>query len=131
MENGDVITAQHRLMSQELKSKDMNSKNVAELLKKIHCSKELLDMLKRLGKQPLTPNSLIEDIQQAVVLENLDEPEITRVSLNLLIKQLPNVQCNEQVVCHCDVNHNNWLITENNQLYLIDWDGAMIADTSN
>lgn len=127
MENGDVITAQHRLIGRELKSKDMNGQNVAELLKKIHCSKELLDMLKRLGKQPLTPNSLIEDIQQAVVLENLDEPEITE-SLNLLIKQLPNVQCNEQVVCHCDVNHNNWLITENNQLYLIDWDGAMIAD---
>ncbi len=26
------------------------------------------------------------------------------------------------------MNHNNWLLAENNQLYLIDWDGAMIAD---
>src|SRR4051812_4400391 len=102
MENGDVITAQHRLIGRELKSKDMNGQNVAELMKKIHRSKELLDMLKRLGKQPLTPNSIIEDIQQAVALENLDEPEITE-ALNLLVKQLPNVQCNEQVVCHCDV----------------------------
>jgi thiamine kinase-like enzyme len=32
------------------------------------------------------------------------------------------------VVCHGDVNHNNWLLAEDNQLYLIDWDGAMIAD---
>ena len=32
------------------------------------------------------------------------------------------------MVCHGDVNHNNWLLTEDNQLYLIDWDGAMIAD---
>jgi thiamine kinase-like enzyme len=33
------------------------------------------------------------------------------------------------VVCHGDINHNNWLLTDEvNQLYLIDWDGPMIAD---
>jgi thiamine kinase-like enzyme len=41
---------------------------------------------------------------------------------------MANVYCEEKVVCHGDVNHNNWLLTEDNQLYLIDWDGAMIAD---
>lgn len=127
MENGDVITAQHRLLGRELKPQDMNGTNVAELLYKIHRSKDLLDMLKRLGKQPLTPNSIIEDIQQAVAFEKLEQPEI-RQAIDLLLQQLPDVQCDEQVVCHCDVNHNNWLLSENNQLYLIDWDGAMIAD---
>lgn len=127
MENGDVITAQHRLIGRELKAVDMHGQHVAELLRKIHRSKELLDMLRRLGKQPLTPNSIIEDIQQAVVFEKIDTPEI-RDAIDLLIEQLPDVQCNDQVVCHCDVNHNNWLISEDNQLYLIDWDGAMIAD---
>jgi thiamine kinase-like enzyme len=127
MENGDVITAQHRLLGRELKPQDMNGTNVAELLYKIHRSKDLLDMLKRLGKQPLTPNSIIEDIQQAVAFERLEQPEI-RQAIDLLLQQLPDVQCDEQVVCHCDVNHNNWLLSENNQLYLIDWDGAMIAD---
>lgn len=127
MENGDVVTAQHRMSGRELKQFDMNGSNVAELLQKIHRSKELLDMLKRLGKQPLTPNSIIEDIQQAVAFENLEQPIINE-AIDLLIKMLPDVQCNEQVVCHCDVNHNNWLLSETNQLYLIDWDGAMIAD---
>jgi thiamine kinase-like enzyme len=127
MENGDVITAQHRLIGRELKPIDMNGSNVAELLQKIHHSKELLDMLKRLGKQPLTPNSIIEDIQQAVAFEKLEQPEISQ-AIELLVRQLPDVQCDEQVVCHCDVNHNNWLLSETNQLYLIDWDGAMIAD---
>jgi thiamine kinase-like enzyme len=32
------------------------------------------------------------------------------------------------VVCHCDVNHNNWLLSDSGELFLIDWDGAMIAD---
>ncbi|MBO1513193.1 phosphotransferase family protein [Metabacillus bambusae] len=127
MENGDVITAQHRLIGRELKPIDMNGSNVAELLQKIHHSKELLDMLKRLGKQPLTPNSIIEDIQQAVAFEKLEQPEIIQ-AIELLVRQLPDVQCDEQVVCHCDVNHNNWLLSETDQLYLIDWDGAMIAD---
>jgi len=127
MENGDVITAQHRLTGRELKPKDMNGQNVAELLRKIHRSKELLDMLKRLGKQPLTPNFIVEDIKEAVAFEGINLPIINE-ALELLTKQLPNVQCDEQVVCHCDVNHNNWLLSEENQLYLIDWDGAMIAD---
>ncbi|XQY91043.1 phosphotransferase family protein [Metabacillus sp. HB246100] len=127
MENGDVITAQHRLVGRELKPRDMNGQHVAELLRKIHRSKELLDMLKRLGKQPLTPNSIIEDIKQAVVFEKINVPQINQ-AIDLLIKQLPQVQCNEQVVCHCDVNHNNWLLSKDDQLYLIDWDGAMIAD---
>jgi thiamine kinase-like enzyme len=115
------------LIGRELKPIDMNGSNVAELLQKIHHSKELLDMLKRLGKQPLTPNSIIEDIQQAVAFEKLEQPEISQ-AIELLVRQLPDVQCDEQVVCHCDVNHNNWLLSETDQLYLIDWDGAMIAD---
>jgi thiamine kinase-like enzyme len=127
MENGDVVTAQHLLNGRELKPRDMKGQNVAELLKKIHHSKELLDMLSRLGKQPLTPNFIIEDIQQAVAFAKIDQPEITQ-ALTALIQKLPDVQCDDHVVCHGDVNHNNWLLTETNQLYLIDWDGAMIAD---
>lgn len=127
MENGDVITAQHRLVGRELKPSDMKSSNVAELLQKIHHSKELLNMLKRLGKQPLTPNKILDEIQQAVAFEKIKQPEIIQ-AVELLETQLPDVQCQDQVVCHCDVNHNNWLLSEDNQLYLIDWDGAMIAD---
>lgn len=127
MENGDVITAQHWIDGSELKSKDMCGKNVAELLYKIHHSKELLDMLKRLGKQPLTPNSILQDIKEEVKCKKLNQAEVIE-AIQFLEMKLPYVQCDEYVVCHCDINHNNWLITENKQLYLIDWDGAMIAD---
>src|SRR5699024_5001081 len=33
-----------------------------------------------------------------------------------------------RVVCHCDLNHNNILLSKTGQLYLIDWENAMIAD---
>ncbi|MCY8185367.1 hypothetical protein MOC31_17235, partial [Bacillus inaquosorum] len=54
----DVITAQHWMTGRELKPKDMSGRPVAELLRKIHTSKALLDMLKRLGKEPLNPGAL-------------------------------------------------------------------------
>ena len=49
-------------------------------------------------------------------------------SLHFSFKRTANISHDEYVVCHGDVNHNNWLLSDNNQLYLIDWDGAMIAD---
>lgn len=127
MENGDVITAQHWLNGRELKPKDMGVNRVARLLSKIHRSRELLDMLKRLGKQALTPCSIVQDIERTIEFEKLELP-VFKEALIFLKKELPNVQFDEKVVCHCDVNHNNWLLSEADQLYLIDWDGAMIAD---
>ena len=64
MENGDVITAQHWMAGRELKAKDMSGRPVAELLRKIHTSKALLDMLKRLGKEPLDPGALLSQLKR-------------------------------------------------------------------
>jgi thiamine kinase-like enzyme len=127
LETGDVITAQQWLNGRELKSADMHDESVAKLLKKIHCSKPLLGMLKRLGKTPLKPATLLE-----VLKDSIDE-EVYRLSavaaaLKFLESELEHIDVNEKVVCHCDVNHNNWLLADDNQLFLIDWDGAMIAD---
>ncbi|MCM3250577.1 phosphotransferase family protein [Priestia aryabhattai] len=127
MENGDVITAQHWLDGRELKPKDMNSSRVTELLSKIHHSNELLDMLKRLGKTPLLPEDVLADILENVD-ERLQKESIVEQGISYLQAELTSIQTDKYVVCHCDVNHNNWMLGENTQLYLIDWDGAMIAD---
>ncbi|MGD6816919.1 phosphotransferase family protein [Metabacillus sp. 84] len=127
MENGDVITAQHWLEGRELKPADMDGDHVAALLHKIHHSKELLDMLNRLEKNPMTPSSIIEDIKQTLEFENFCPPEIEE-ALHYLDERLPEMEVKETAVCHCDLNHNNWLLSQNGQLYLIDWDGAVIAD---
>jgi thiamine kinase-like enzyme len=127
MENGDVVTAQHWLMGRELKAGDMASAKVASLLSKIHHSKELLDMLKRLGKAPLLPEELLKQIQVSIE-PNIRQKTVVQKGLSYLEKELIHIQTDRYVVCHCDVNHNNWLLSEDNQLYLIDWDGAMIAD---
>lgn len=127
LENGDVITAQQWLNGRELKQAEMNNERVAKLLKKIHSSKPLLGMLKRLGKTPLYPEMLLQMIDRELDPELLQKKSVSD-SITFLKNEIRMIQCEEKTVCHCDVNHNNWLLTESNQLYLIDWDGAMIAD---
>ena len=127
MENGDVITAQQWLNGRELVPSEMNDEKVAKLLKKIHCSEPLKGMLSRLGKTPLKPEAYFQMIKNELDQELMEIPTV-REATDFLIKEVLNIKGQQNVVCHCDVNHNNWLLGENNQLYLIDWDGAMIGD---
>lgn len=127
LETGDVYTAQQWLNGRELKPVEMNSEKVARLLKKIHTSDVLLSMLIRLGKKPLKASDVFQSMITELDHEILAHNDVQE-ALEFLEKQLPHVHYEEKVVCHCDVNHNNWLLSENNQLYLIDWDGAVVGD---
>jgi thiamine kinase-like enzyme len=127
LENGDVITAQQWLPGRELKHHDMKHERVARMLRKIHRSEPMVGMLSRLEKQPLQPDAIFQSVVVDLDEEVLSLP-VVKKTLNFLLNEVANVFSNEKVVCHGDVNHNNWLLTEDNQLYLIDWDGAMIAD---
>ncbi|WP_050616095.1 phosphotransferase family protein [Bacillus testis] len=127
LESGDVITAQRWMDGRELTHDEMNQEKVAHLLRKIHQSRPLLTMLKRLGKAPLKPEQIFEHTKAILDGEVLSDERVQK-ALAILQEMLPDVYCDEAVVCHCDVNHNNWLLSEDGHLYLIDWDGAMIAD---
>ncbi|MFS0644253.1 phosphotransferase [Siminovitchia sp. 179-K 8D1 HS] len=127
MENGDVITAQECLIGREFKPQDMTQSRVAKLLKKIHESRPLLTMLSRLGKTPYKPEMMLSDVD-AVMDGDLLSRKIVQTSLQFLESEIANVQCKTWTVCHGDVNHNNWLLSDEGELYLIDWDEAAIAD---
>lgn len=127
MENGDVITAQQWLEGRELSPEEMHHPRVAKLLSKIHHSSELLNMLMRIGKSPLDPATILSDLKSQVVGELKRRMEV-RQALNYLVEMLPVIQAQKQVVCHCDMNHNNWLLSSKGELYLIDWDNARVAD---
>ncbi|WP_042354745.1 phosphotransferase family protein [Bacillus rubiinfantis] len=127
LENGDVITAQQWLEGRELKPSEMNQELVAKLLKKIHRSEPMLSMLSRLEKSPLHPETIYQSVIHEVDTETLSLPEV-KSALTFLQREANYVHCEEKAVCHGDLNHNNWLLAEDNQLYLIDWDEASIAD---
>lgn len=127
LENGDVISAQQWLSGRELKPSEMDQRQVAKLLKKIHRSEPMLGMLSRLEKTALSPETIFRTVVDELDQEVLSLQDVQR-TMNFLMEEVENVYSEEKVVCHGDVNHNNWLLAEDNQLYLIDWDGASIAD---
>lgn len=127
MENGDVFTAQQWMSGSELSQSQMNSERVAKLLKKIHSSKPLLAMLTRLGKSAIHPETVLQSLLTELDQDLLEIPLVAE-SLTFLKDTVNAIETDVTTVCHCDVNHNNWLLSEDNQLFLIDWDGAMIGD---
>ncbi len=129
MENGDVITAQEWLEGRELKPKEMQHTHVAALLSKIHQSSELLHMLMRMGKKPVKPEDRFKMISQQFSGSQFPGkyPEL-KMALSYLEQLLPLTGNQRQVVCHCDLNHNNLIRTTGGRLYLIDWDNAAISD---
>ncbi|RDU36160.1 phosphotransferase [Neobacillus piezotolerans] len=127
LENGDVITAQQWKTGRELEPEEMGQERVAKLLKKIHCSEPMLSMLRRLGKAPVTPERMFGNLKTGLDPGVAAMPAVQQAML-FLEKEVGNVHSAEHVVCHCDINHNNWLLGEDGRLYLIDWDGAMVGD---
>lgn len=127
MENGDVITAQRWLKGRELSSTEMQSGEVADLLRRIHTSGALLAMLRRLGKKALTPHFMLQEIKGSSLPE-FQHSQPVQEAVGFLSRYVDHIQLAQKVVCHCDINHNNWLLGDDNDLYLIDWDNAMIAD---
>ncbi|TFD98179.1 phosphotransferase family protein [Jeotgalibacillus sp. R-1-5s-1] len=127
LENGDVITAQHWLNGRELKAQEMNGPRIAKMLKKIHSSKPLTSMLRRLGKEPYAPSLMLEEVVSTLDTE-LTFLKPVREALDFLNRHIDDLTTENFAVCHGDVNHNNWLLSEIDELFLIDWDGAMLAD---
>ncbi|MDX1258206.1 phosphotransferase family protein [Exiguobacterium sp. K1] len=126
--SGDVISAQQFIEGQELEPEMMERPEVARLLGKIHDSKELLFMLQQLDQRPIEPDELLRQCRLYFQPAELAQPELIEQAIDYLSERLTYVRTDEQVVCHSDLNHNNWLVGTDGHLYLNDWDDAIIAD---
>ncbi|MEN2769191.1 aminoglycoside phosphotransferase family protein [Ornithinibacillus xuwenensis] len=129
MDNGDVVSAQEWLPGRELRPAEMQHQRVADLLHKIHHSTELLHMLLRMGKKPITADDRFQSIIKRLIANQLKDASIEiQDGIKFLEANLSTARQQKQTVCHGDMNHHNLLLTDDSQLYLIDWDNAMIAD---
>lgn len=127
MDNGDVLTAQKWMNGRVLTPKEMSSEQVAGLLKKIHTSEPLLSMLRRLGKKPVTTAEILNRLAEQA--KGRTETRALRQAINFLKDTAELAEYPKKMVCHSDINHNNWLLGhEEKNLYLVDWDQAVIAD---
>ncbi|MGN8645847.1 phosphotransferase [Gracilibacillus sp. HCP3S3_G5_1] len=129
LENGDVVTAQQWLDGKALNIEEMQHPKVAKLLSKIHHSSELLDMLLRIEKTTIIPDQMLVRVKQFVQGNKFARRSLTIYkAVKFLENRLLDVYYDQQVVCHCDLNHHNWMLSNNGELYLIDWDNARVGD---
>jgi thiamine kinase-like enzyme len=127
LESGDVITAQRWIQGRELKAKEMMNASTAAMLSNIHRSNELLDLFKRMGNEPLDPRHMVENMYVQIQLYRIED-ELVLACMDYLERTKDQLGDAEYAVCHGDINHNNWMRDEQDNLYLIDWDGASVAD---
>ncbi len=124
VENGDVITAQKWVEAHILDADEMADKRVAELLSKIHRSQPLKKMLRKIENSSLSPEKMLAN------LNNFEEQfsDEEKFAHTYLLNHAEQITSDELVVCHGDMNHSNWMISLKDELYLVDWDSAMLAD---
>lgn len=126
--NGDVLTAQEWCNGRTLNRDEMTSEAVNQIISKVHRSQSLKRMLHRLGGKVLSPSDFYYDCVYGLAPELIDHPLI-RQAITLLENNIPkDIDINEKVVCHGDISHKNLLLSSDEQLYLVDWDSALMAD---
>ncbi|VEI34537.1 CTP:phosphocholine cytidylyltransferase involved in choline phosphorylation for cell surface LPS epitopes [Listeria grayi] len=126
VENGDVLTAQKWINCYILSEADMQEARVAKLLAKIHHSEPLKNMLARIDQRFYNASSILDEIKEKS--DFYPEQPLFNRSLAYLEENIGAVEDDKLVVCHGDVNHKNWIVSEEDDLYLVDWDEAKLAD---
>lgn len=125
--NGDVLTAQEWMNGRVLTPDEMASKTVIALLRKIHSSEPLLSMMKKLGKKPVSAKQIFDSLLNRA--DGRTDKPVFRTAFAFLERKTERVEYRDKVVCHTDMNHNNWLLdADEERLYLVDWEQAVIAD---
>lgn len=127
MTNGDVVSAQEWLSGHILSSKEMGQGIVVQLLHHYHHSDNLYNMLVKIGGKSMSPIQLLEALDNNLS-EGLRHHQLIQRVREYLSQTTYTLEHSRQTVCHGDLNRRNFLLSDQNRLYLVDWESAMIAD---
>ena len=127
MSTGDTLTAQEWQNGRSLKRTEMQKKEVSDLLYRLHHSDLLKRMLLQIGGQVLPPQELLNRYFRGLAPDLRKHPLLKNTANHLRACQ-PKLERSNYEVCHGDLNHKNWLLSDKHKLYLVDWEAAMIAD---
>ena len=125
--SGDTLIAQKWLNGRCLTKEEMKTPRVRRLLYRVHHSDILRSMLRQVGGQVLTPSAFLRKVLAQLTVD-LQEHPLIQQTVALLQTEIPRTVKQDYRVCHTDLNHRNLLLSAVGQLYLVDWDHAIIAD---
>ena len=125
--NGDTLSAQEWIKGGVLSADMMQTRKINDVLQKLHASDSLVASFKKMGNHEYSPYKLLENClhdKQAY----LDADKYLNEIVNQMKQTYPLFDETKAVVVHGDVNHKNWIRDNNDRIYLVDWETAMLAD---
>lgn len=126
--DGDVLTAQEWLDGRQLTPVEMGeSPEVIRILRHLHESDSLKSMLKRMDGREKSAFDFLSDYASDLPDDLKNNLYLMRV-FRYLEDHLPSFYSVYYTACHGDAIHNNWLISQDNEVYLVDWDFSVLAD---
>jgi len=128
VENGDILTAQEWCNGRNLNRVEMHGHRVAQILSKVHSSSILKKMLKKVGGKITTPQDFLAHFYANLSDEVKLHPTLVKALTYLKNNKDYVYPVEEYTVCHGDSSHKNWLFSEEDELYLVDWDSVVLAD---
>ena len=117
--NGDVLIAQDFENGRTLNTEDMTDKRIPEILKKVHGSSKLKIIMKAQGYAEETAARSLCNLK-SIIADDLRKNSNIVDALNYLEKCLPDDDV-EYTPCHTDLHKDNWLLSDQGKLFLVDW----------
>lgn len=126
LNDGSVIIAQDFENGRTLSSNEMNDLRIPAILKKVHNSEKMRRIMSSQGYKNETANNLLLNIERIISEKLLKNSDIA-ILFNFLKNNVPKYN-GEYCPCHADVHKDNWLLSDSNSLFLVDWEDAILAD---
>lgn len=127
MPDGSVMSAQEWLDGRTLSKKDMRSKQIVQILQRLHGSQYLVNQLSQLEIKIENPYDLLRHWEEHAPLQ-LQQNTYLQSIIRDLKRHLPDFRSDRATIVHGDVRHNNWIITTSGLVYLVDWDSVRLTD---
>jgi spectinomycin phosphotransferase len=123
---------------------DSHKRSLGAALKRIHATKIPLELKRVIPQEKFSPQwrERVKGFQRQVKNSTFSDPNATKLAdfiksrhneISHLIKRTEELaselqsQSHELVLCHTDIHGANILITNNDQLYIVDWDNPLLA----
>lgn len=124
--NGDVLIAQDFENGRTFTPEDMIDKRIPQILKKVHNSQKIKKIMKAQGYKEETADRLLLNLKQLMNEELRRNNDIVDAVL-YLENNLPKKDI-EYSPCHADLHNDNWLLSDKNKLFLVDWEEVILGD---
>ena len=123
---GDRVI-QEWLNGRTLDRRDMQSKQVRQILVRMHFSRILLNQALQLNYTYLEPQELVQKWRREAPQRLVKNTYLQSICQELL-RTLPRFRQELATFVHGDLHHKNWVETTSGLVYLTDWETACVTD---